>query len=91
MANRFVAEMAENQHRATNTIVDGFRSISNGAAKQTITLFTGELDGPTFHEWIEKADRVAVANTWTDAEKLRIFQERLARPASAFNDGLPNN
>ncbi len=89
MANRFVAEMAENHCRATNTIVDGFCSLSNDAAKQTIPLFTGELDG-TFHEWIEKADRVAVENTWTDAEKLRIFQERLARPAGAYNDGLPN-
>lgn len=58
---------------------------------RTIPLFTRELDGPTFHKWIEKAVHVAVANKWTDAEKLQIFQERLARPASAFNDGLRAN
>jgi len=91
MANNFVEGLAANQQQATTAIVNGFRRLANDAAKQTIPLFTGELDGPTFHDWIEKADRVAVANTWTDAEKLQIFQERLDRPASAYNDGLQEN
>jgi len=47
--------------------------------------------GPTFHEWTEKVERVAVANTWINVEKLQIFQKRLARPANAYIDGLPAN
>lgn len=81
-------DMADSQLEATNTIVNGFRNFHMDAAKQAIPLFSGEIGGQTVHEWLEKADRVAQVNGWTDAERLRIYQERLTDSASTYNDTL---
>ena len=87
--NAALQRMADDHERSANAIIAGFRSINMDAAKQEIPLFSGEIGGESIHDWLEKAERVAVNNGWTDAEKLRLFQQRLIKPASSFNDSIP--
>jgi len=58
------------------------------AAKQAIPLVSGEKGGQTVHEWLENADRIAQINTRTPEDCLRIYQERLTKPVSNYNDSL---
>ncbi len=90
MANvqQILQALAASQLQATNAIVDGFRSFHMDTQKQAIPLFSGDMGGQTVHEWLEKADRIAQINTWPPEDCLRIYQERLTKPASNYNDTL---
>lgn len=81
--------LAVSHEQATQTLVDNLRDMGANSAKQQIPYFSGKLGEQTVHEWFEKADRVAQAEGWNNQRRLRIFQERLTKPASCYNETIP--
>lgn len=81
--------LAQSHEQATQSLVDNLRDMGANSAKQQIPLFSGKLGDQTVHEWLEKADRIAIAEGWDEPRKLRYYQQRLIKPASAFNDTIP--
>ena len=80
--------LAQSHEQATQSLVDNLRDMGANTAKQQIPLFSGKLGEQTVHEWLDKADRIAIAEGWDEARKLRYYQQRLIKPASSFNDTI---
>lgn len=80
--------LADSQRDASDSLIEGLSNLNAHAVKQTIPLFTGEIGGQSVDDWFKVADQIATNAGWTDEQKLTLFQQRLAKPASSFNDRL---
>lgn len=67
----------------------GLGLLNAQTAKKEIPNFTGEIEGKlAIEEWFKIAERIATNAGWTEAQKLRFFQERMVKSAENFNDSL---
>ena len=73
----------------TQAIVESMAVLNAVTFKREIPEYLGELEGGmTIEEWIKKAYRVGNSAGWTNDQKFKFFQERLAKSAANLNETL---
>jgi hypothetical protein len=65
-------------------VTTAFKQLLSEEDKRKIPMFGENTKNMSFPEWLRTADRVAVRNGWTDAEKLTKYAERLEGAAKTF-------
>jgi Zinc knuckle len=75
-------------------LTDSLQEILSHQHKQQIPLYSGFLNDQPIEDWLKDAERTARTAGWTDALKLKYFQDRLRGVSATYNDeyvtGLQN-
>ncbi len=73
----------------TDALVTGMRNLNAQRKLENIPFFSGDSNCTlVIEEWFKITERVARLAGWTDAQKIKYFQEKLTKSAAHFNDSL---